>query len=554
MTDEPHKELPPELKAVLSRNPDELPPELPRGGEIPADLDPFEDGILLQHQKEWIDDTSDLKLGEKGRRTGITFAEALDDTLLAATARPHGMNVFYVGDTKEKGREFIGYVAHFAKVVAGEMGDIEEFLFEDQRPDGSSKYISAYRVRFASGFRIEALSSRPENIRGLQGKVVIDEAAFHKDVRLVLDAVNALLIWGGKVAIISTHNGMNNPFNELIAETKAGKAQYSLHHIPFSKAVKNGLFRRVCAMKGEEWTPEGEIAWEAKIRGSYGVRTSAMAQELDCIPSDAQGAALSRVMVERCMQPSPIVRWALPDSFKSKDEAVRKAEARVFFEAYIKPHLDKLDKSRSHCLGQDFARTGDLSAIAVLEIGRDLVRRSALLVEMRNIPFDQQREILFLIIDHLPRFAGGALDAGGNGAYLAEVAAQKYGEIIHEVKFTAAWYGLNMPPFIEAFSDETILLPQDEDVLRDIQSLAYVGGIIRVPDDARFKGSDGFERHGDTAIAYALAYHASRQDFHAYESMQVGHSNRREADDDDGDWGRDIRDTHAIGNMRGAFG
>ena len=68
--------------------------------------------------------------------------------------------------------EFIGYVAHFAKIVAKELVDVEEFLFEDQLEDGTSKYISAYRVTFASGFRVEALSSRPENIRGLQGVVV----------------------------------------------------------------------------------------------------------------------------------------------------------------------------------------------------------------------------------------------------------------------------------------------------------------------------------------------------------------------------------------------
>jgi phage FluMu gp28-like protein len=44
-------------------------------------------------------------LAEKGRRTGITFAEALDDTLLAASSREAGgMNLFYIGDTKEKGR------------------------------------------------------------------------------------------------------------------------------------------------------------------------------------------------------------------------------------------------------------------------------------------------------------------------------------------------------------------------------------------------------------------------------------------------------------------
>ncbi len=266
----------PNTDIVLPRDEARLPHELTRGAEIPDDLDPLADGILMQHQKDWLEDASDLKCGEKGRRTGITFAEALDDTLIAAAKRSAGgSNVFYIGDTKDKGREFIGYVAHFARIVAGELAEVEEFLFEDMREDGTSKFISAYRVQFASGYRVEALSSRPENIRGLQGVVVIDEAAFHKDVRAVLDAVNALLIWGGKIRVISTHNGTLNPFNELVREARAGKVPFKVHFIPFSEAVKNGLFRRVCLMRGLTWSPEAEAAWEAKIRGAYSNRADA---------------------------------------------------------------------------------------------------------------------------------------------------------------------------------------------------------------------------------------------------------------------------------------
>ncbi|CTQ77431.1 Mu-like prophage FluMu protein gp28 [Roseibium alexandrii] len=71
---------------ILSRDPSSLPPELPLGSDIPENLDPLAAGILMDHQKEWLEDKSDLKLCEKGRRTGITFAEALDDTLKAPSA------------------------------------------------------------------------------------------------------------------------------------------------------------------------------------------------------------------------------------------------------------------------------------------------------------------------------------------------------------------------------------------------------------------------------------------------------------------------------------
>ena len=79
-----------------------------------------------------------------------------------------------------------------------------------------------------------------------------------------------------------------------------------------------------------------------------------------------------------------------------------------------------------------------------------------------------------------------------------------------------------MPPYIEAFSDRTIVLPAHEDVLRDHQALQYTNGIIRVPENFRFKGSDGLDRHGDSAIAGALAWHASNQDVVPMEFQSTG--------------------------------
>lgn len=499
---------------VLPRDPAQLPQELPRGAEVPADLDPLAEGVLMKHQRTWLEDQSDLKICKKGRRTGITFAEALDDTLIAAAARSAGGdNVFYIGDTKDKGREFIGYVAHFAKVVAKETAEIEEFLFEDQRDDGTSKHISAFRVKFASGFRVEALSSRPENIRGLQGVVVIDEAAFHDDVGKVIEAVNALLIWGGKIRIISSPNGLLNPFNDQYQEALSGKNGYSPHFYTFNDAIANGLYRRVCLMKGLTWSAEAEAEWEAKIRKSYGARTAAMHQELDAIDADAQGAALSRVLIEqRTRRGVPIIRYHLPDSFQTQPDAARKAVIADFLRSQMQPHLDRLDQRLRHDTGMDFARSGDGSVLIVREMGQDLVRRDALIIELRNVPYEVQRDIVFHVLGHLPRFGHGAFDATGNGDYLAEVSQQKFGEArITRVKLSQEWYRENGVPYVGAFGDATVEIAADEDIVRDHQALQYVGGIIKVPDDMRYKGADGFERHGDAGIAGMLCWYASRQ-------------------------------------------
>ncbi|WP_461522893.1 hypothetical protein [Rhizobium leguminosarum] len=525
----------------MAHDPAELPDNLLRGGDIPPDLDPLAEGVLMRHQADWIADESTLKICAKGRRTGITFAEALDCTLIAAARRTAGgQNVFYIPDTKPKGREFIGYAAHFAKTVSKEMLEIEDGVYFDIKEDGTTKAISSYIIRFKSGFRIEALSSRPENIRGLQGTVVIDEAAFHRDVRGVVDAVGALLIWGGKVRIISSHNGISSPFNELIKEAEAGKNGFKIHTYSFGDAVENGLYKRVCLIKGSEWSQEKQDAWEAEIRSAYGTRTAKMKQELDAIPAESEGSALTRVLIESCMSRDlpAVVRWDRPDDFKNLEDFEREEQASEFCEGVLKPLLDALDPDREHVFGEDFARSGDKTAIVVFEVGADLIRRARLVVELKNIPFDQQRDILFYIGDGLPRLTGGALDARGNGQYLAEKARQRWGECIHEVMLSAKWYASNMPAYIEAFTDKSLLLPFDADVLADHQALAYVNGIIKVPDAHSTKGVDGYDRHGDTAPAGALAWFASTQEFIAYDyetnrkSSMAGHNGGPPLDDD----------------------
>jgi len=87
-------------------------------------------------------------------------------------------------------------------------GDIQEEIFVDEGQEG--KEILTFTINFASGFKIQALSSNPSNLRGMQGNVTIDEAAFHDRLAEVLKAASALTMWGAKVRLISTHNGTDN--------------------------------------------------------------------------------------------------------------------------------------------------------------------------------------------------------------------------------------------------------------------------------------------------------------------------------------------------------
>ncbi len=177
---------------------------------------------------------------------------------------------------------------------------------------------------------------------------------------------------------------------------------------------------------------------------------------------------------------------------------------------------------------------------------------------MRNIPFEEQRDIVYFVVEHLPRFSGGAWDATGNGAYLAEKAAQKFGSSAVEVHFSQSWYRENTPAYIESFgSVRSNLLPADEDIVKDHQALAYVDGIIKVPQDFRFKGTDGHMRHGgDYALASMLAYWVSFQDISEYDYQSVSTlaaANKMDPDDDDMPSGTVFGRSSVFGKIRGLW-
>jgi phage FluMu gp28-like protein len=457
--------------------------------------------ILLPYQRRWIADQSQVKVSEKSRRIGITWTEAADRALGAATAGRAGIDGWYIGYNKDMALEFVEAAARWARRFNRAAEAIEEIVLADERAD-----ILAYRIRFASGHKIVALSSRPSNLRGKDGCAVIDEAAFHEDLPGLLKAALAFTMWGGLVRIISTHNGANNPFNELISEIRAGRRPYSLHRTTFDEALADGLYKKICEQNGTEWSGEKQREWRQQIVDFYGDNVG---EELFCIPRASSGAFLSSVLIEARMKPGvPIIRWELPAEFAGRPEADRYSETQAWCEDKLAPAIAALDPARASFFGEDFGRSGDLTVIWPLQIAADLTRRTPFVVELRNIPFRNQEQVLFYIADRLPRFTAGAMDARGNGQYLAETAAQRYGARIVQVMLSESWYRENMPRYKAAFEDGTIEIPKDADVLADHRAIVLEQGVAKVSE--RRVGADGKGRHGDSAMAAALAFFASR--------------------------------------------
>lgn len=474
-----------------------------------ADFIPFAPNeLLLGYQKRWIADKSQLKIAEKSRRTGLTWAEAADDALIASLAKKDGgSDVFYIGSNKEMAREFIDAVAMWAKAFNYAAGEIQEEVLRDENKD-----ILTYVIYFASGFKVKALSSNPKNLRGMQGVVVIDEAAFHEYLAEVLKAALALTMWGAKVRLISTHNGADNLFNELILDSRAGKKRYSVHTITLDDACAEGLYQRICQVSKQVWTIEKEAEWKENLLNDTATKEDAE-EEYYCVPKNGSGLWLSRALIERQMsEKTPVVRFEAKDGFSLVPESTRYKEMEDWSEKTLAPILQNLSPNLLHFFGEDFARSGDMTSFVILAQQQNLTKQVQFIVELGNMPYKQQEQIVLFILKRLPRFSGGAFDARGNGGYLAESARDAFGSLIDCVQLSEKWYREHTAPFKAALEDgELESIPKDADILADLRSFQVVKGVPRIPDK-RAKSADGkSKRHGDTAIALLLAHYASRQ-------------------------------------------
>lgn len=472
---------------------------------------------------------------EKSRRIGLTWGLAAYAVLRAARARPAGgMDVMYISYSREMTREFIDACAMWARAFNLAASEAEEMLF-DQGDDDGDKSIQTFRIRFASGFELLALSSAPRGLRGKQGVVIIDEAAFVDNLAELLKAAMAFLMWGGQVVVCSTHDGVDNGFNQTIQDIHAGRVPYKHLHIDFDAALREGLYQRICLVKGVDWTAEEEAEWRQRIIAFYGDGAD---EELFCIPSASSGSWLPSPLIEaRMTVDAPVLRLELPANYMHLPKHQQAAMMAPFL-SELEEALGGIDLEPHFAFGFDFGRVSDLSTISVLAIEQRLKRREALSLEMRNVPGTEQKLIVGMVLEKLKeRLVGAAFDATGMGWTVAEDMGRKFGlredpegsGLVWAIKFSEEWYRLQMPPLKDAFESDQISIIRDDDHLSDLRSVKLMRGIPRVPPTR--EGEKGKKRHGDYAIALALAHFASRMRWVEYgyvpvpsQPDQIGHN------------------------------
>lgn len=480
------------------------------------------EGVFHEYQKKAValSHQHELVVIEKSRRVGITWAFAGDDVITSATDRSEGgEDTLYISYSQDMAREYIQACAGFAKAFMGIDAAVGEMMFDDEVPgQDETKQIKAFRIDFASGFSIQALSSAPRSLRGKQGRVRIDEGAFVNSLDDLVKAAMALVMLGGSVVIMSSHHGVDSDFNKLIQRIHAGEQEGVVQRITFADAVADGMYERVAKIRGLPLTAEGRETWVAKIRKLYGVHA---AEELDCIPSKGTGSWLTFDEIERAEDPAiPVLRLACDDAFTFQPDHLRQAFIREWCEAHLLPEIRKFGAHDIVSVGGDFARRSDLSVIWPLVEEPDRSLRTPFVVEMRNVPFTEQEYLWKYLLSRLRRWRA-AIDGQGNGLYLAERLVQAFGSrVIAVLSTNTAWWREHGPPVKQRFEDSRFKIPRDRDTSADLRAVKVQGGVPTIPEErATSKGEDaalskasaGLKRHADAAVALVISVFALRE-------------------------------------------
>ena len=428
--------------------------------------------FFLPYQKRWIADKSRLKIMEKSRQVGLSWASAYG--LVRDHVGPTSRLDTWVSSRDEiQARLFLEDCQKFAKLLELAAQDVGKSVL-----DPSSR-TNAYTLELKGGTRIHSLTSNPDAQAGKRGTRFLDEFALHPDPRRLYAVAYPGITWGGRLEIVSTHRGAKNYFNKLIEEIKhkGNPKNFSYHKVTLEDALEQGFLEKLKTKLPEE-DPR-----QSMDTGDYYnfIKQSCpdeetFQEEYLCQPSDDQSAFLSHDLIAGCERQLDV------SGIPAMDD----------------PSVGNL------YLGVDVGRTRDLTVFWLLEeVGDVLHTRS--LITLEDKPFSEQEEVFYRLLEH-PKIRRACVDQTGLGRQFAERAIERFGSYkVEGVNFTSSTKEFLAYPVRAAFEEGSIRIPEDRQLRSDLRAIkkdvTHAGNI-------RFTADRGPEGHADRFWALALALHA----------------------------------------------
>ncbi len=443
---------------------------------IPANTD----GVFLPFQSRWIKDDSRLKLMEKSRQIGISWATAYAaDERTAAQGARHDQWVSSRDDLQA--RLFIEDCKMWAQIMHLAAKDLGEVVIDPK------DRLSAYVIEFSSGKRIHSMSSNPDAQAGKRGGRVLDEFALHPDPRKLWSIAYPGITWGGSMELISTHRGSHNFFNQLVREVResGNPKNISLHRVTLQDALDQGFLFKLQQMlpQDDERQAMDEAQYFDFIRKGCADEES-FQQEYMCSPADDDAAFLEYGLIS-AVEYSAGTDWR------------RLGNGRLF-------------------AGVDIGRKKDLTVLWVVEqLGDVLYTRH---VEgLQNMRKSEQEKVIWPWFERCDRIC---IDATGLGIGWADDAQDKFGEHrVEAVTFTPRSKEALAYPIRGAMEDRTLRIPQDPKIRADLRQVTKQ---VSTTGNVRFTAERTPDGHADHFWALGLAVHAASSPSAPIEFMSGG--------------------------------
>lgn len=440
-----------------------------------AKIVPRKETLLLPYQARWVLDPSRLKLMEKSRQIGISWASAY--SLVRRKSLAGARHDAWVSSRDEiQAKLFLEDCKGFASILNIVAEDLGKELLDEK---GSSSYV----LKFGTGVRINSMSSSPDAQAGKRGDRFLDEFALHPDPRKLYSIAYPGITWGGQMEMVSTHRGSHNFFNEIVKEVKekGNPKKISLHTVTLEDALNDGFLYRLQSKLApdDERQDLDEGEYYNYIKGSCADEESFL-QEYMCVPADDASAFLTYDQIAACEYSSN------PEKIFDPDD------------------LSDLKECKALYVGVDVGRKRDFTAIWVnsFEGERHMCRR---LITLEKMSFSNQEKILYALLS-LPNVRRCAIDATGLGMQLAERAGEKFGTYkVEGVMLSAQVKEALAYPFRACFEDLNIKIPAEKFLRSDLRAIKKE---TTAAGHIRFSADHGKNGHADRFWAGALAVYA----------------------------------------------
>lgn len=421
--------------------------------------------ILLPYQAKWVKDSSRLKLAEKSRQIGWTWATGYG-LVRRKSLRDSRLDAWISSRDDIQARLFLEDCKGFAGLIQTGAADLGEKAIDD---DGHSAYV----LQMANGLRIHSMSSNPDAQAGKRGDRVLDEFALHPDPRKLYSIAYPGITWGGSMEIFSTHRGSVNFFNKLVREIREGgnPKGFSLHRVTLEDALADGFLSKLQAKlpADDERQEMDEADYYTFIKAGCADDESFL-QEYMCVPADDATAFITYDILDGC---------------------------------HLASGSDTSIGSGQLYLGVDVGRHVDLTVFWLAEdVGGVLMTRRV--VCLRNTPFAEQERQLNELLE-LPNLRRCCMDKNGLGEQMAETARRNYGYKVEPVALTNASKEHLAYALRSTMEERNFRFVEDRAVDADFRNIRKS---VTASGHIRFDGERTRDGHSDRFWAAALCREA----------------------------------------------